>query len=101
MIKMKNLFLILIVFVLSGCATSYKMNNITLDMTRDEVVKILGKPVSTSAEPGVELLNYKFSETSTEELGGKYTPYYVRIVDGKVESYGRVADMHAISEAAE
>ena len=68
------------------------MNSINLGMTKQEVVKTLGRPVSTSAQNGIEYLNYRFSETSDDDFYGNYTPYYVRIIDGKVESYGKLGD---------
>jgi hypothetical protein len=61
-------------------------------MTKQEVIQKLGRPVSTSAQSGVEYLNYRFAETSDDDFIGNYSPYYVRIVDGKVESYGRLGD---------
>jgi len=68
------------------------MNNINLGMTKQNVIKSLGRPVSTSAQGGAEYLNYKFAETSDDDFYGHYSDYYVRIVDGKVESYGRLGD---------
>jgi hypothetical protein len=93
MLKINKLLLaVLLGSFLSGCATAYKMNNISLGMTKPEVIKKLGRPASTSAQSGVEYMNYKLSETGDDEFLGTYTPYFVRIVDGKVESYGRMGD---------
>lgn len=89
--KYKLLFLILPVLLI-GCATAHKMNNISLGMTKQEVIQKLGRPVSTSAQSGVEYLNYRFAETDDDYFDGNYSPYYVRIVEGKVESYGRLGD---------
>jgi hypothetical protein len=75
-----------------GCATSHKMNEISLGMTKQQVIEKLGPPVSTSATSGVEYLNYRFSETSDHAYYGITTPYYVRIVDGKVDAFGRRGD---------
>jgi hypothetical protein len=61
-------------------------------MSKQEVVTVLGPPVSTSAKEGVEYLNYKFSETDDDAFRGWTSPYFVRIVNGKVESYGRLGD---------
>lgn len=61
-------------------------------MSKQEVIQYLGQPVSTSAASGVEYLNYRFSETDDHAFYGVTTPYFVRIVGGKVESYGRLGD---------
>lgn len=90
---MRNIFwLLLILLTLVGCATSHKINNISLGMTKQQVIGTLGTPVSTSATAGVEYLNYRFSETDDHAFHGVTTPYYVQIVDGKVIAYGRSGD---------
>jgi outer membrane protein assembly factor BamE (lipoprotein component of BamABCDE complex) len=92
---MKNAILYLCLFLLSGCATiaADKMNSISLGMTKQEVLGIMGPPVSTSAMAGVELLNYAFSETQNDAINGRpKTPYFIRIVNGKVDAYGRQGD---------
>src|ERR1039457_186070 len=92
---MKNVILCLCLFLLSGCATlaADKMNSISLGMTKQEVLRIMGSPVSTSAMSGVELLNYSFSETQNDAIHGRpKVPYTIRIVNGKVDAYGRQGD---------
>jgi hypothetical protein len=56
-------------------------------MTKAEVIKIMGEPASTSADGGVESLHYTLADSGDHR--GKY---YVRLVNGKVESYGEEAD---------
>lgn len=82
--------------VVAGCATAYKMNSISLGMTKAEVVKVMGSPTSTSAKDGVEYLNYKLYDTFADADSGIGTNYYVRLVGGKVESYGRLEDKSTI-----
>ncbi len=89
---MKYLFSALIAFLLIGCATSHKINSVQLGMTKEEVVAAIGKPVSVSAKDGTEYLNYQFSETDDQAFYGLTTPYYVRLVNGAVDSYGRMGD---------
>lgn len=90
---MRNAFwLALILATLVGCATAHKMNNISLGMTKQQVIQTLGPPASTSATTGVEYLNYRFSETDDHAFAGISTPYYVQILDGKVAAYGRSGD---------
>lgn len=83
-------FLISITFI--GCATSSKINNIALGMSKQETIEKLGLPVSVSAQNGVEYLNYALSETDDDAFYGRTTRYYVRIMDNKVESFGRTGD---------
>lgn len=75
-----------------GCATANKISAVQLGMTKDEVVKVMGKPTSVSAQGGSEYLNYALSETDDDAFRGWTKPYYVRLVNGKVESYGRTGD---------
>ena len=83
---------IALALLLIGCATSHKMNSVSLGMTKQQVIGILGPPVSTSATQGVEYLNYRFSETPDHAYYGVTTPYFVRLVEGQVEAYGRRGD---------
>jgi outer membrane protein assembly factor BamE (lipoprotein component of BamABCDE complex) len=89
----KNIFLFLIV-IAYGCATTSKMNSISLGMSKAEVIEIMGKPVSTSAVEGTQYLNY----TLTDPV--YYTPdfYYVCIREGKVFSYGRMGDFDSTKD---
>ena len=77
---------------LFGCAGAHsfqKMNHLKIDMTKQEVIEVLGAPDSTSATRKVEYLKYRINTGlfSTAE-------YYVRLIDGKVESYGEQGDFN-------
>ena len=75
-----------IALTLSGCATSSaKMNGVHLGMTKTDVVDLLGQPNSTNTQTNIEYLTYYLSNDSTVHD----QPYMVRLVDGKVESFGR------------
>lgn len=94
---MKKLLFISIafLFIFTGCATAYKMNDISLGMTKQEVIHILGRPNSTSAISGVEYLSYTLTEPCPHGLGGCYGParlYFVRIINGRVDAYGLKGD---------
>ena len=78
--------------LLAGCATANKISGVQLGMTKDEVVKVMGKPTSISAQGGSEYLNFALSETDHDAGRGWTKPYYVRLINGKVESYGRTGD---------
>lgn len=72
--------------LLAGCSTSQNMSNVQLGMTKAEVVSALGKPVSVSAQGGTELLHFTLSNGFTGNPW--FQNYYVRLINGQVESYG-------------
>ena len=81
-----------------GCATSAKkLNRISVGMTKVEVIKILGDPDSTAANEGCEYMIYTLRE-GVSKPGTTPIPiaidgsYFVRIVGGKVNAYGRRGD---------
>ena len=81
----------------AGCATAHnatahKMNSVSIGMTKQEVISVLGPPTSTSAKEGVEYLDYRFYETDDHAFYGITSPYFVRIINGKVDSYGHLGD---------
>lgn len=90
---MRNIFIFLVLVVFAaGCATAHRMNSVQLGMTKQEVITAIGNPASTSATKGVEYMNYRFSETDDHAFLGITTLYFVRLIDGKVDAYGRTGD---------
>ena len=86
--RIKQLLCILVLSLLMiGCSSSKKINQISIGMTRDQVIEQMGKPNSTSAKDDVEYLNYKLASGSFFR-----DDYYVRLVDGQVDAYGRSGD---------
>ena len=78
---------------LTGCAaTAYRINRVQTGMTKAQVIQTVGRPVSVSAKDETEYLNYRFSETDEHAFHGITTPYYVRLVNGQVDSWGRLGD---------
>jgi hypothetical protein len=76
---------------LAGCmsASADKLNNIHIGMTRNEVVALLGSPDSTSAQGNIEYLTYYL----TNDANQRDQPYAVRLVNAKVESFGRFTQL--------
>jgi len=79
-----------------GClGTSAKLNNISLGMTKTEVINAIGSPDSVSAEGNVEYLTYHWASPkqifANENNLGRY---YIRIYRGKVDSYGKKGDFN-------
>jgi Short C-terminal domain/SmpA / OmlA family len=77
---------IFLVGLFAGCATADKLNDVHIGMTKDQIIGMLGKPDSTSAQGNIEYMTYYLANDSNY---GRDRPYSVRIVDGKVESFGR------------
>src|SRR5262245_22545716 len=77
--------------LLTGCVWpgARKMNDLRLGMTKQEVLDVMGPPVGTGAEGKAEFLYYKLDEQSFLRSGGYLVPYVVKLVEGRVEYYGR------------
>lgn len=99
---MRKTLLFSALFLIVGCATSKKLNRLSIGMTKHEVIRALGDPVSVSSPGnGVEYLNYRFSETGEEAYQGISQPYYVLIVDGYLQEYGRYGEFTQFEQYAD
>jgi outer membrane protein assembly factor BamE (lipoprotein component of BamABCDE complex) len=114
--KTKKLLSIGVVsLLLVGCATTFrpwKLSDVQENMTKDQVVSILGKPDSVVQSNGMECLYYTYSKDYNPSPGSdvsldvtnpqmrwqayqikqstKKERYVVKIVDGKVLSYEEI-----------
>lgn len=96
---MKYAIAFLLMMTSIGCATTAnRLNKISIGMTKPEVIDLLGDPVSVSATNSVEYLNYQFTETRNDIIYKREHPYFVRIVSGKVESYGKLGDFNSTKD---
>lgn len=97
---MRNLLLLVVAVVLlsSGCVTARVMNQLEPGMHKRLVVAKLGEPASVSAKDGVEYLNYRFPESDWDWWLSVERFYYVRIIDSKVESFGRQGDFDSTKD---
>ena len=83
------LFFLFFAFLFGCAGSSKKMNLIKLGMTKQQVIENIGEPISTSAKRNTEYLNYRLKP------GGFYSEmYYVRLLDGKVDAYGKAGDFN-------
>jgi hypothetical protein len=66
------------------------MNRVSLGMTKDEVIRAIGRQPSTTKAnaDGTEILEYILLSSST----GLYEQYWVTLKDGKVVQFGRAGD---------
>ena len=78
-------FSILCALCLVGCVgqPSSTINRVALGMSKDQVLKVMGSPTSITADQNAEYLNY-----SLREHPNIFQPCQIKIVNGKVESYG-------------
>jgi len=95
--------LLLLTFLLPSCAvrtsvsdgwdkleglSPSKFNKLQIDMTKQEVISILGEPESTSVSHGAELLHYRCVEQNS--FGNdRYISYGVLLRKNKVLAFGR------------
>jgi hypothetical protein len=85
-----------IAILLSACATmSSSMHDVSIGMTEQEVESKLGRPVSKSANGTVEYMNYSMYESTWDP---RPTKYFVRLIDGKVQAYGRLGDFNSTKD---
>ena len=91
---MKQLLLVALCgLILSGCATTGKMNRLSVGMSKADVIAAMGEPDSTSAPGGgVEYLRYSLTTSSSAAYNGYTEPYFVKLVNGRVDAYGHVGD---------
>jgi hypothetical protein len=58
-------------------------------MSKAQVIEALGRPHQVAAQGRAEYLTYNLPRSGSDDVWyGRTVPYFVRIVDGKVESYG-------------
>jgi hypothetical protein len=76
------LFVLTVLSWLAGCVS--ETTKLRIGMTKDEVIAAMGQPDSVAAQGRNEDLNYSLKDDN----GWFNRPYYVRLVDGRVESYG-------------
>ncbi|MBI4991434.1 hypothetical protein HZB96_05065 [Candidatus Gottesmanbacteria bacterium] len=84
----KLIYIFIMALLIAGCATAAKMNRLSVGMSKDEVIKVMGNPNSQKASEGVECLEYYLSNSMMGDTG----TYWVMMKDGKVIQYGRAGD---------
>jgi hypothetical protein len=89
---MKRLIIALMaVLLIAGCASrATSMNRLELGMTKQQVIKTLGTPHSTSAPgEGVEVMQYRFAADAMASAYWVYSNYFVMLKNGAVVKYGK------------
>ena len=97
--KILSTLILASVMVIAGCATAHKMNRLSLGMTKQEVISVMGRPTSTASPgKGQEILRYNLSATADDAYYGITDEYYVRLINGIVNSYGRMGDFDSAKD---
>ncbi len=82
--------------MVGGCAvivattrfkTAARLNKVSLGMTKKEVIRAIGKPGTINAQGDYEYCMYFWWPDATAAYR---ETYYVRLFDGRVESFGRM-----------
>jgi hypothetical protein len=81
--------------LLGACASSSKISGVQVGMSKKEVVAAMGEPDTVSAQGSSEYLSYYLCYSNcaaliVENRGRDW--YYVRLINGQVESFGRKGD---------
>jgi len=99
--------------LLIACASTQRMNRLSLGMTKPEVIEAMGDPDISKGANGIEYLIYTLTEIpgagtqsacgvmgimtlgmvyASETCNGHDDDYFVQLQEGKVTAYGTVGD---------
>ena len=92
---MKKLIIIIVLAALTSCVTSRKFNNISVGMTKAQVIEKIGNPKTTKASEGVVYLIYNTYSSFQEVNNLSPEAFFVKLINNKVISYGRVGDFNS------
>ena len=95
--KLVMLFIAAILLASCGTVTHYgsrpDLSQIAMGMSQQEVVAALGKPEEISAQGGLVYLTYTWAPWYDHNgADGNKEYYFVRLIENKVESYGKKGD---------
>lgn len=82
------------------CSSSHKLNQIEIGMTKKEVIYKIGSPNSIAAQKNSEYLRYLLYDNGEKAFLGFTTEYYIRLIDGKVESFGKMGDFDSTKDSS-
>jgi len=86
---MRKALLVVPIIMMMGCdGPALNLQKISIGMSEQQVIKIMGKPRTVAQQGKVKYLSYE--ET--------YYKGYVRLIDEKVESFGRQGDFDSAKD---
>jgi len=77
-----------------GSTSSVRLADLWIGMTKEEVQWILGPPASTSSQANAEYLVYNLELPAHVAIYNREPLYVVRMVSGKVESFGGFVELY-------
>ena len=90
---MRKALLVVPIILMVGCGTpSPKFDRISLGMTKEQVKAVIGKPDAVSTQGKTEYWNYRETAVWPEVM------WFVRFIDGKVESFGQKGDFDSTKD---
>lgn len=84
--------------IYNGCASTGKLLKLQLDLTKEQVIKALGKPdaargsMRNKYDQVIEVWEYLLSKTDDDAFLGRYTPYWLYFYNGKLVQWGESGD---------
>lgn len=87
-----RIIIILVIFLLCGCATQRKALQIQVGMSRAEVIDIMGHPDGRSGDIQKEILIYRIPLASEKLFvdGSAHDRFEITIEDDKVTNYKQI-----------
>jgi hypothetical protein len=73
--------------------SSLKLADLRIGMTKEQVRSVLGPPDSTGAEVNAEFMTYSLELPAHVAIYDRQPRYVVRLVGGRVESFGRFVEL--------
>jgi len=89
----KMCFLLEVILFMVGCSTTGKFMKLSLGMTKQEVIKTIGRPTvlkgATTNERGqtIEVFEYDEYKTISDRLYSIHSPYLLYFVDDKLQKW--------------
>ena len=71
-----------------GVVTKNDPSNVKMGMSRDQVIQLMGKPLSLTATNNTEILRYNVSHSKAMPIAAGWQEYSFHFEDGKLISYG-------------
>ena len=97
--KLRILFALVTICFLTQCETpshygrKLDFSKISMGMSQQQVVQIMGRPDDISAQRGLVFLRYTHTPWYDHNgADGGAVNYFVRLIDDRVESFGKMGD---------
>ena len=90
---MRKALLVVPIILMVGCGTPQpSFDRISVGMTKEQVKAVIGKPDAVATQGKTEYWNYRETAVWPEVM------WFVRFIDGKVESFGQRGDFDSTKD---